>query len=87
MSREDARDLISGDYPNAKIIRDEITDKSRWSDSHSFVFELDGKYYEGGYYRGSTECQEERPFEYDEPEFVQVEPYEKTVIDYRPVAD
>ena len=53
------------DLPWAAI-EDEIVDQSRWSTIHSIVFkDTDGKYYSTEYSVGSTECQDERPWEYN----------------------
>jgi len=70
-----------------EIVAEEITDISRWSIYYSLVFKYEGKFYETDYSVGATEIQDESPWQYapDEIEVTEVEPYEKTVIDYRPV--
>ena len=46
---------------------DEIVDTSRWSVQHNCVFkDNDGKFYETFYSIGATECQDERPWEYED---------------------
>jgi hypothetical protein len=42
----------------------------------------DGKYFKDGYRRGATESQDERPYEWSEPNFTEVFPVTKTYIDY-----
>jgi len=65
-------------------IIDEITDQSRWSTFHRRVFIHDGKYYLTHYSCGSTESQDESPYEHedDEIECEEVFPIEKTIIVY-----
>jgi hypothetical protein len=83
-SKEQMLDVLHREA--GRIISDEIVGKRRWSDEHELVFELDGEVYMTGYSRGSTECQDERPWEYDdEVECTKAEPYEKVVRAYRPV--
>lgn len=54
-------------HAQCPVILDEITDNSRWSIHHRVVFTWkDGKTYEAFYSVGATECQEERPWEYDD---------------------
>ena len=79
-------EVLWGDAEGTEIIVDERFDTSRWSTHHSLIFKKDDKYYRTSYSRGATEQQDEGPWEYeDEVECVEVEPYEKTVIDYRKV--
>lgn len=47
-------------------IEDEVIDSSRWSIHHRIIFEYDGKYYKTWYSVGSTEMQDESPWEYDD---------------------
>lgn len=55
-------------------IEEELIDNSRWSLDYRIVFEDNGKFYETYYSVGATECQEERPWEYeDEVECTEVE--------------
>jgi len=74
-----------------EIILNTITGTGRCDTHYRFIFktEDDGKLYETEYSRGSTEQQDsQRPWEYeDEVECAEVELFEKTVIDYRPVTD
>lgn len=45
---------------------DRIIDTTRWSIVHEIVFEDNGKFYMTTYSEGATECQDERPWEYDD---------------------
>jgi len=74
------------DAEGTEIIEDEIIDNSRWSIHYRLIFKKDDKYYQTFYSRGATESQDERPWEYeDKVECVEVEPYEKIIIEYRKV--
>ena len=74
--------VLWGDAEGTEIVVNEIFDTSRWSTHHSLIFKKDGKYYRTSYSRGATEQQDESPWEYeDNVECVEVEPYEKIVID------
>lgn len=45
---------------------DHIVDNGRWPIYHEIIFkDKDGKHYSTGYSVGATECQEERPWEYE----------------------
>ncbi len=51
-----------------------VIDTSRWSTFHEIIFEHEGKYYQTSYSVGSTEYQDERPWEYeDEVDCTEVE--------------
>lgn len=79
-------DVIWGAAENTEIMINEITDTTRWSIFHFLVFKKGDKYYQTTYSKGATEQQDEQPWEYkDEVECTEVKPYEKTVIDYKPV--
>lgn len=83
------RDIAWEDHDeDVKVLQNEISDTSRWSVHYDLVFEYEGKLYQTFYRVGATESQDEKPFEYeDEVECMQVEAFEKTVIDYRPVEE
>lgn len=87
-TRQELLDILYEDNEDSKIIKNEMYESGRWTTYYDFIFELDGKYYQTSYGRGSTECQDESPWEYDgdKIECIEVEPYEKVVIDYQPVS-
>ena len=85
ISKDVALAILEGDKSAGEIILNQQVDTSRWSIIYRLVVRVDGKLYEGSYRRGATECQEEQPWEYTEPHFVEVEAYEKTVTDYRKI--
>ncbi len=65
-------------------VSSEITGKSRWADHYRRVFQHEGKFYETCYRVGSTEMQEEMPYENDpdEIECKEVFAVEKTITVY-----
>ena len=70
------------DLPYSAIVN-KITDTSRWSIHHYIVFEDEGKFYSTNYSEGATECQDERPWEYDdEIDCVEVELKEVTKLEW-----
>ena len=63
-SREYLMDELDLPY---NAVEEEIIGTSRWSVHYSKVFQdKDGKYYQTAYSVGATECQDERPREYEE---------------------
>lgn len=65
-------------------IREQITGQSRWQTFTEYVVkDEEDRYWMFDTIDGSTECQENEPF--DTTTLVEVEPYEKTVIDYRKI--
>lgn len=87
LTKIEAQNIVFHDHDRAKVVLDTIEDTSRWSIRHRLIFELDGTLWEGRYQVGATEMQDESPFEYTDPEFFQVEPYEKTIVEYRKVGE
>jgi hypothetical protein len=71
------------------IVENDIIDTSRWSEIYNFTIHNTetNKYYNTTYSCGATECQYERPWEYegDLIDVIEVEPKEVTVIQYVPV--
>lgn len=84
---EDGDYGFSGDAVFKNVERD-IVDTSRWSTFYHQVFSVTQgdvtKFYRTGWSEGSTECQDERPYEYepDEIELKEVFPVEKKVVVY-----
>lgn len=70
------------------LVDDHVIDTDRWSEHHWLYFNAldDGLLWRVPYSKGLTEMQDERPWEYeDSVEGVRVEPYERTITDYREV--
>ena len=84
LTKEEARNLVSGYLDGYVVIQDKITSQSRWSLMHRIVVQRlsDGKYFADSYSVGATETQMEDAFDYSEPSFIEVEPIEKKVIVY-----
>lgn len=84
LSQDDCRYLLfeeafdfTNDYDNPRFVKvQEISDDSgRWSSYHTLVVKDDklNKYYQTHFSKGLTEMQDERPFEYTEPDWEEVE--------------
>ena len=65
-----------------------IVDQGRWTTHYDMVIfdKSDDTYWRIPYSQGSTEMQQEVPFEYDELVGEQVEPVIKHVVSYEPVS-
>jgi len=89
ITKEAARDIIGGDHDGYKVVDRAIDDVTRWSVSEHVIVKClaTGKYYCLEYSYGATEMQDEQPFEYDEPVFIEVKPIEKTITVYEGVKD
>lgn len=72
-----------------KLVQDELVDTSRWSHIHERIYQNieDGKFYSTSYSTGATECQNERPYEYDGDmiDFIEVKAIEKTITVFEAV--
>ena len=79
-----SQELLFGDLDDFEVVKDKIIENSRWSIRHLLIVKRtsDGKFFQDGYSVGATEMQEERPWEYDKPNFLEVFPVEKTIIVY-----
>lgn len=84
---EDARELLWEESDLYKIVENEIIGNRRWSIDYQLVIKeiATGKYYMDTYSVGATESQDESAWEYSEPNFVEVEPFQETVTKYRKV--
>jgi len=64
-----SKEFLRDDRGNKETtVLDEIIDQTRWSTVNRRVFKHEGKFYETVYSYGSTESQDESPYEYDEDE-------------------
>lgn len=84
LTKEQARDIIWGSNKDFIEIQDDIVEHRRWSVVHEIIVQRksDGKYFKDNYNTGATENQDERPYEYTEPNFTEVFPVTKTYTDY-----
>jgi hypothetical protein len=71
---------------DGETVTERVIGTRRWSTDYERVFKHEGRFYLTTFSRGSTESQDERPYEYDgdEIECVEVFPREKVVIVYEP---
>ncbi len=83
--KEWLQDLVDGEHEDVKVVRDEIFQTRRWSTDYEIIFEFNKKLYWTTYSRGSTEMQDESPFENepDEIECHEMERFLTTIVDYR----
>lgn len=81
LSEEEYENVIS-----ASIVEKNISETSRWSTYYDVVFKVDDKYYSTSYSEGSTEMQDESPYQYsgEWEEVTEVEPTEVMTIMYVP---
>lgn len=83
--KEFLRDELDLPY---NAIENHVIDNSRWSIQHEIIFEHEGKFYQAYYSVGATECQDERPWEYeDEVECTEVVKQEVTRMEWVPVKE
>src|SRR5574344_1181952 len=88
MSVKFSKDYLKNelDLPYGNTIMDKIIDTARCSVIHEIVFEDKGKFYQTTYSEGATECQDEKPWEYDdEIECTEVELKEVKVKKWMPI--
>lgn len=84
LTKEEAQDIIWGDHENFEVVEDEIVGDRRWSIDHRIVIQRvsDKKFFADTYSVGATEMQDEGPWEYSEPNFMEVFPVEKVITVY-----
>jgi hypothetical protein len=85
LTKEDAQVLLWGRGPeNYEVVSDTVIDNTRWSIVHDLIIKRisDGKFFRDGYSVGATESQDERPWDYSDPDFTEVFPVEKTITVY-----
>lgn len=84
LSREQSREIVYDDSEDFTIVYDKLVDESRWSLIHEIVIQHNEtkKFYKTCYSVGATEMQDERPFEYGDPKWVEVIPKEVTITVY-----
>ena len=84
ITKEQGRSIVWEDTPDYITVENKVTGTGRWSTSHRMVVQRksDGKFFAGCYSVGATESQDERPFEYDNPDFIEVEKKEVLTVIY-----
>ncbi len=83
-SKEEGRNIVYNDYPDFLIVEKFVESTSRWSTYYRIIVKRksDGKFFESAYSEGSTEMQDESPYEYSDAEFSEVVPLQKTITYY-----
>jgi len=78
LTKQEGKALVYEDIEGWEKVESEIYEASRWSIHYSGVFKHleTGDHYEMAWSVGATELQDERPFEYDEPELTKVKQVE-----------
>lgn len=76
--------MRNGGGDGLRCVSDEITGQRRWTTMHRMVFTDGTSFYEALYEVGSTESQDDEPFQYeaDPVECSEVVPVERTVTLY-----
>ena len=65
LPEETMRLILDNNHRDTEVVSNELYDSSRWSLHYNLIFSHEGKFYQTQYSRGATECQYERPFEYE----------------------
>jgi len=74
LTEAQANEIVWNNTTRFEVIEDKIIDTSRWSIIHEAIV-LDNtttKFYKTSYSVGATEYQEKNPYEYENPEFIEV---------------
>lgn len=87
LTAEEACEIIDGDHEDWEKVQKTITGKSRWSIHRQGIFRHlpTGKLYKLEWSEGATEQQSEEPFQYADPELIEVQAVEKVVTVYEEV--
>lgn len=93
LTKELCRELIfEGSLPTDEygdnayvVLEDNIVENTRWSILHEVIVHCkpENSFWRGHYSVGATEYQDEQPWEYDDPQWVQVWPHEVTTTVYK----
>jgi hypothetical protein len=84
LTAEEVREIVYNGLDTFDVVYDKIITNTRWSIVHEIVIKRlsDNKYFMDTYSIGATERQDGSPFEYVDPNFIEVFPIEKTIIVY-----
>ncbi len=84
LTSEQGQAIIYGRDSNFVTTHKKIVGKRRWVLVYEIVVQRksDGKYFKDVYDIGATENEEQAPYEFSEPNFIEVEPVETTIIEY-----
>lgn len=81
LTKKEGRSIVYEDHEDWTKIEEKVFDTDRWTISYDGVFKHipSGKHYSLYWSVGATEQQDQSPFEYDEPEPVEVHAVQKMV--------
>jgi hypothetical protein len=80
--KEDLQEMVYEESEKLELVEDKVIENDRWAILHGVIFRdiESGKYYESSYRVGSTEMQEESPYEYADAEEECAEVEQKEVL-------
>lgn len=80
--KEELQYMACEDGGRLEKVEETISDTTRWSIYYDVIFKdtETGKYYSSYYSKGSTECQDESPYEYEDDEIECTEVEQKEVL-------
>ena len=82
-SSEIMRAILNGSDANGSVISKQFIDQGRWLIHYTLIFSYGGRFYRSAYSQGSTENQEEWPWEHkDDVVCTEVETKPVTVTHY-----
>jgi hypothetical protein len=84
LTRFEALDILNEVSNDYEIVSNTIDDRDRWTVTYCLIIKRlsDGKFFRDYYRTGATESQDEGPWEYEIPSFVEVRPVAKTITVY-----
>jgi len=87
LTKEEARELVWDGLDGWSVIETKTVGHSRWSiEKEAIIYNKEsGKHYSLRWSEGATEQQDEEPFEYSEPELVEVTHQEVMIKQWIPV--
>jgi len=86
LTSEEGRQVIYEDHDDWESMEEEIIDTRRWSNRYlgTFRHKPTDRFYQMSWSQAATEQQDERPFEYEEPELTEVVQKEVIVTKWVP---
>jgi hypothetical protein len=87
VTKEEAKDIVYDDHEDWSLVEKAVVGTIRWSTQYLGYFRHNptNTTYMLDWQEGSTESQDERPFDYTEPELVEVVQIPKTIMVWVPV--
>ena len=84
VDKDQAMDIVFGDDPDFDVISKRIVDQGRWETTKEVIVKQKstGKFFRTFYSHGSTEMQDYNSWEDEDPEFTEVFPVSRMIVDY-----